>query len=150
MASTNKKIIHFELRSKAIRAPDFIRFMSECLSRMRCQRTAYRKPFIILYDNAPCHKAKIVDYWLEENNASCFAIAPYCLQANFAEKVFIIIKRRLSKRLREQRYQFFRIIDSFRILSRPSIRSVINNIAANDISDAYKIFRSELLWDYQK
>ena len=59
---------------------------------------------ILVMDNAPYHKSKIVQYFIKNSRVSIITITPYCPCLNPAEKIIMWIKQKLKRQQWMGRY----------------------------------------------
>lgn len=92
-------LIHFEMRRGAFHKEDACDWLRMCF---RKAYSLYRKPVVLVLDNAPCH-SRVEDVLLEEEfrNHFILRLAPYSPMLNPIEQVWSVMKSDVKRNLAE-------------------------------------------------
>ena len=98
-AVTYDSLIDFVITGENINSEIYLDFISGVILRMEKRSSQSKRPFVLFYDNAAVHKARIVREYLADQGVISILNCPYSPELNFCEQFIRIHKMALQKPL---------------------------------------------------
>jgi transposase len=132
VASSNEKILSYDMCKKGVKSDFFINFMDK-LKKMDIKNEKY-----YLLDNARVHKSKKFNEYLNENKMKIVYNAPYHSETNPIENIFSMLRNNLNRNKNETEVELKKSIDDFCAIDNKIKFKNIFNHSCNMINDFIK------------
>jgi transposase len=129
VASSNEKILSYDMCKKGVKSDFFINFMDK-LKKMDIKNEKY-----YLLDNARVHKSKKFNEYLNENKMKIVYNAPYHSETNPIENIFSMLRNNLNRNKNETEVELKKSIDDFCAIDNKIKFKNIFNHSCNMIND---------------